>query len=89
LVEEANVRLVTYKPIGFQRAFLANGREEYQLRVFCEVEPLGKFISDPDGDVTKIKYINIDNYQKYFDWGDVGKRIIERVKKLKNNKIIK
>ncbi len=78
LIEEANVEMLNFKPIGYQKAFLPNGPREHQLRVFCEVKPLGEFKEDPDGDVIKIKYINPKDYKKYFDWGEVSERIIER-----------
>lgn len=83
LQEEANVEMLNFKPIGYQKAWLSNGPKEHQLRVFCEVKPLGKFIEDPDGDVTEIKYIDPKDYKKYFDWGEVGERIMERVIELK------
>jgi NADH pyrophosphatase NudC (nudix superfamily) len=83
LVEEANVKMLSFKPIGYQKAYLPNGPKEYQLRVFCEVRPIGKFEEDPDGDITEIKYIDPTEYRKYFDWGDVGERIIERAIELK------
>jgi len=85
LQEEANVKMLSFKPIGYQKANLPQRPKEYQLRVFCEVEPLGKFIEDPDGDITEIKYINPTDYIKYFDWGKVGKRIIERALEFRND----
>ncbi|MBT4208903.1 NUDIX domain-containing protein [Candidatus Woesearchaeota archaeon] len=83
LAEEANVEMLSFKPIGYQKAYLPNEPKEYQLRVFCEVKPIGKFEKDPDGDITKIKYINPTEYRKYFDWGDIGERLIERAMELK------
>ncbi|MDD2935495.1 MAG: NUDIX hydrolase [Candidatus Pacebacteria bacterium] len=83
LLEEANVEMLSFKPIGYQKASLPNGPEEYQLRVFCEVKPIGEFTKDPDGDITEIKYIDPKDYKKYFDWGEVGERIIKRAIELK------
>ena len=79
LIEEANVEMLSYKPIGYQKAWLLNKPKEYQLRVFCEVKPLGEFVEDPDGDIIKIKYIDPKDYNKYFNWGKIGDRIIERI----------
>ncbi|MBU1557787.1 NUDIX hydrolase [Patescibacteria group bacterium] len=79
LTEEANVEMLSFKPIGYQKASLPNGPEEHQLRVFCEVKPIGEFKEDPDGDITEIKYIDPKDYKQYFDWGEVGERIIERI----------
>ena len=39
LTEEANVKMLSYKPVGYQKAWLPNKPKEYQLRVFCEVKP--------------------------------------------------
>jgi len=85
LVEEANVEMLSFKSIGYQKASLPNRPKEYQLRVFCEIQPIGKFKEDPDGDITEIKYIDPTEYRKYFDWGDVGERIIQRAVELKEN----
>ncbi len=78
LKEEANVRPLTFIPIGFQKAWLVNKPIEYQLRIYCEIERIGEFVGDPDGDITEIKYINSEDYKKYFDWGKVSDRLIER-----------
>jgi len=86
LIEEANIEMLSFKPIGYQKAWLPNKSKEYQLRVFCEVKPLGKFVEDPDGDITEIKFINPKDYKKYFDWGEIGERIMERVREVKNKK---
>ena len=84
LLEEANVEMLSFKPIGYQKASLPDRPKKYQIRVFCEVQPFGKFVEDPDGDVTEIKYIDPKDYKKYFNWGEVGERIIERALELKS-----
>ena len=78
LQEEANMEMLSYKPIGFQKASLPDKPVEYQLRVFCQARPYGEFEKDPDGDVIKIKFINPKDYKKYFDWGKVSDRLIKR-----------
>ena len=54
-----------------------------QVRMFCIVEPYGDFVSDPDGDVTEIKLIDPKDYKQYFDWGEIGDRIVERAVEMK------
>ena len=56
-----------------------------QTRSFCIVEPYGDFVADGDseGDITSIKLINPKDYKKYFDWGEVGERIISRALEIK------
>ncbi len=55
----------------------------YQLRYLCTVEPVGPFTEDPDGKIAEIKLINPADYKQYFDWGQIGERIIERAVELK------
>ena len=78
--EESNMKVLYFKPIGYQKVTDTRGIQVpfYQLRYFCIVEPYGPFVSDPDGNVTEIVKCNRDNYKKYFDWGKIGDRIIER-----------
>ena len=85
LKEESNTRPLSIRPLGYQKAYLPDKPIQYQLRFYCEVEPIGKFIEDPDGDITAIKYINPKDYKKYFDWGKVGERLMERALELKKN----
>jgi ADP-ribose pyrophosphatase YjhB (NUDIX family) len=82
--EESNMKVLKSAPIGFQEVFLPQGGSIYQLRYVCLVEPLGKFIKDPAGIIKKIKLIDPEDYRKYFDWGKVGERIIQRASELKN-----
>jgi len=78
--EESNMKVLMFKPIGYQKVITINGTKEpyYQLRYFCTVEPYGAFESDPAGKVTELIECNIGDYKKYFDWGAIGDRIMER-----------
>ncbi len=79
--EEANMKVLKQKVIGYQEVFEPD-RVHVQTRSICIVEPYGPFISDPDGDITEIKLINPADYKKYFDWGEVGDYIIQRALEL-------
>jgi len=77
--EESNMEILSCLPIGYQK--VTDTRDNsyfYQLRYFCIVKPYGPFISDPAGSVTKIKLIDPKDFKQYFDWGEMGDRIIER-----------
>lgn len=80
--EETNMKVLCQEFIGYQdiyqRDIYGNNQIVRQTRSFCEVEPLGDFISDPDGDITEIKLINPLDYRKYFDWGVIGDRVMEQ-----------
>lgn len=84
IIEESNMEVLEAFPIGYQEVF-AEDRYKIQLRYACKVKPLGPFIKDPAGSVTEIKLIDPNDYKKYFDWGEIGERIIERAIELKKN----
>ena len=75
--EETNMKVSKQQFIGYQDVYESD-RIVRQTRSICIVEPYGPFVSDPDGDVTEIKLIDPVDYKKYFDWGEVGERIIGR-----------
>jgi ADP-ribose pyrophosphatase YjhB (NUDIX family) len=82
--EETNMRVLQSFPVGVQEVTDPDGNTIYQLRYLAIVEPLGEFVSDPAGSVTEIKLIDPMDYKKYFDWGEIGDRIIERAIEIKN-----
>ncbi len=82
--EETNMKVLRSFPIGVQEVTTPDGKLVLQLRYCAIVEPLGKFEKDPAGSVTEIKLINPKDYKKYFDWGEIGERIIQRAIELKN-----
>lgn len=82
--EEANATLLKSIPVGYQKVTeKEGGKVIYQLRYVSHVTLRGPFVSDPAGSITKIEFIDINDYKKYFNWGRIGDRIIERVKELK------
>ena len=71
-------------PIGYQEVFNPDGTIDCQLRSFCIVKPIGEFVSDPAGSVTEIKLIDPKDYKRYFNWGKIGDRIMERATEIYN-----
>ena len=84
--EESNMKVVEYKPIGYQKVIDTRGIQKsfYQLRYFAIVEKIGEFESDPDGNVDKILCINPKDYKKYFDWKEIGDLIINKGVEFRN-----
>ena len=83
--EESNMKVLSCLPIGYQKVIAIPDRSYiYQLRYACMVEPFDSFVSDPTGGVIKIKLIEPTEYKKYFDWGEIGERIITRAQELKS-----
>lgn len=82
--EESNMRVLKSVPIGVQEVTRPDGETLYQLRYIALVEPIGEFVKDPAESISEIKLINPDDYKKYFDWGEIGDRIIQRAIEIKN-----
>ena len=85
--EETNMKVLSQKFIGYQDIYEPD-RIVRQTRSVCIVRPYGPFVSDPDGDVTEIKLIDPADYKKYFDWGEVGERIMEMALTLKGELVV-
>lgn len=85
--EETNMKVLKQIPIGYQEVINPDGTIDCQFRSFCLVEPLGDFVKDPAGSVTEIKLIDLKDYKKYFNWGKIGDRIMERAMEIYTNLI--
>lgn len=82
--EETNMKVLKQKFIGYQEIHQQDGVIN-QARSICIVEPYGEFLGDPaDGEITEIKLIDPKDYKKYFDWGEIGERIMQRALEIKN-----
>lgn len=75
--EESNMKVLDFKPVGYQMVQTGD-KIIYQLRYACHVELYGEFIGDPTEKVIEIKLIDPKDYKQYFDWGEIGERIVER-----------
>jgi len=75
--EESNMKVINFKPVGYQMV-QTEDNVIYQLRYMCNVEPYGEFVEDPSGKITEVKLIDPKDYKQYFDWGDIGERIVTR-----------
>lgn len=80
--EESNMKVLYQEYIGYQDVAWS-GRQERQARTFAIVEPIGSFVSDPDGDIFEIKLIESSEFKTYCKWGVVGDRLVERALELK------
>jgi len=75
--EEANMRVLRSRPIGFQvLTGFGDHAQLLQLRAYALVAPIRPF--EPSEAVQEIKFINPQNVTKYFDWGNIGAHIVKR-----------
>jgi len=79
------MRVLKYLPVGVQKVVNPDRSIDYQLRYAALVEPIGEFEADPDGDIQKIELIAPVDYKNYFDWGEIGDRIVTRALKLRES----
>lgn len=75
--EETNMKVLKQCLIGYQDIIEPGGLIT-QTRSVCIVEPHGDFVSDPDGDVTKIELVDPKDVKEYFSWGEIGDHILNR-----------
>ncbi len=83
VMEETNMKVIKQQLIGYQDVFELN-RVVRQTRSVCVVEPYGDFVSDPDGDITEIKLIDPKDHKNYFDWKEIGDRIMSQALEIKD-----
>lgn len=86
--EETNMKVLCQRFIGYQDISEPQDLVS-QTRSVCIVEPYGDFVSDPDGDITEIKLIDLKDYKKYFDWGEIGDHIMKRALQIKDKMELK
>jgi len=57
VLEETNMRVLKQELIGYQDVYEKEPKQIIrQTRSFCLVEPVGDFVSDPDGDDVAVTY---------------------------------
>lgn len=76
--EETNMEVLKQAVLGIQVNNYSDNTVRIHSRSVCIVKPYGDFVADPAGDVTEIKLIDPADYKKYFDWGPISDRMMER-----------
>ena len=79
--EELNMRVIEWRPIGYQVLTNPDGKVDYQFRAVAKLEKLGEFMGDVGGSVIGYRLVDIDEVNQRIGYGDVGERMIDRAKK--------
>lgn len=80
VLEETGMKVVGFAPIGYQNVGEGDSMD-LQVRYVCTVRKVREFTGDTGGAITEVKVINPKQYREYFDWGDIGKHIIDKASK--------
>ena len=74
--EETNGEIIDWSTIGYQVRTDESGHQDYQLFVFANVKNTSRNIEDPGGGVTRSELVELDDFAKYINWGEIGQRIV-------------
>ena len=81
LIEEAQLKLIDWRTIGFEEVFYPNKSESKEkscfLRIVAKVELIDKPIKDPDGKAVGRVVVKTDEAAKKLNWGEKGERLME------------
>ena len=73
--EESNTKVIIKYPLGY---FYSHEDDFYSANYLCMVEPYGPFISDHDGGVTEIKFVDFSEIPKYVNKDDIANLVLNR-----------
>jgi len=84
LIEEAQLKLIDWRTIGFEQVFYPKKLESKEkscfLRIVAKVELMDKPIKDPDGKAIDRVVIDINKAIEKLNWGEKGEKLIELAK---------
>ena len=86
ILEELNMSIIDWSPIGYQRVYDDLGNECYQLRIYGSLKKLGKFKKDTGGTVVGYELVDIANLNSRIGYGEIGDYMIKRVKRFYGKK---
>lgn len=72
LIEECNMRVISWEPLGYQIIAEPGGKSVPQFRVYAVLEKIGEFVSDPGGGVISNSLVTIDEMESTLHYGASG-----------------
>lgn len=76
LIEECNMHLVAWQPLGYQVLTNPDGTITPQFRVYAVVEKIGEFTNDPGGHVIANTLAPLDKVNDMIGYGDIGEIMV-------------
>ncbi len=76
LIEECNMRVVDWEPLGYQICTNPDGTTVPQLRVYATLEKIGEFEKDPGGHVISHTLVPLDTVESMIQYGEIGDAMV-------------
>lgn len=81
MIEECNMRVIEWQPLGYQHLTKPDGKQIFQFRVYAKLEKIGEFVNDPGGGVIKNTMVNLSQVNSLIKYGEIGERMVKLAKK--------
>ena len=81
MIEECNMRVIEWQPLGYQHLTKPDGKQIFQFRVYAKLEKIGKFVNDPGGGVIKNTMVDLSQVNSLIKYGEIGERMVKLAKK--------
>lgn len=81
MIEECNMRVIEWQPLGYQHLTEPDGKQIFQFRVYAKLEKIGKFVNDPGCGVIKNTMVDLSQVNSLIKYGEIGERMVKLAKK--------
>ena len=81
MIEECNMRVIEWQPLGYQHLTEPDGKQIFQFRVYAKLEKIGKFVNDPGGGVIENTMVDLSQVNSLIKYGEIGERMVKLAKK--------
>lgn len=81
MIEECNMRVIEWQPLGYQHLTEPDGKQIFQFRVYAKLEKISKFVNDPGGGVIKNTMVDLSQVNSLIKYGEIGERMVKLAKK--------
>lgn len=82
IIEECNMRVIEWQPLGYQHLTEPDGKQIFQFRVYAKLEKIGEFVNDPGDGVIKNTIVNLSQVNSLIKYGEIGERMVKLAKKI-------
>ena len=81
MIEECNMRVIEWQPLGYQHLTKPDGKQIFQFRVYAKLEKIGKFVNDPGCGVIKNTMVDLSQVNSLIKYSEIGERMVKLAKK--------